>query len=69
RYGHFFFPWTAYSWTVPYISGVLALGWQVNPDLTYQEILDYLFASAYTNWQGYKVINPPAFIQMIRDNM
>ncbi|MBN1799737.1 MAG: hypothetical protein JW822_14265 [Spirochaetales bacterium] len=58
------------SWTCPYVAGVLALGWQVNPDLTKEEILDYLFASAYIHTPtGNKIINPPAFIQMIRDNM
>jgi len=69
RYSHFFFSWTGYSWTAPYVSGVLALGWQVNPDLSIEQILDYLFDSAYVNFQGYKVINPSAFIQMIQDNM
>ncbi len=69
RYNNFYFPWTAPSWVIPYASGVLALGWQVNPDLTYEKIVDLLFASAYINPGGNKIINPQAFIQMIRDNM
>ena len=54
------------SWSVPYLAGVLALGWQVNPDLTGPEILDIVFASAFITDSGLKIINPVAFIEMVR---
>jgi subtilisin family serine protease len=50
------------SWAIPYAAGVLALGWQVNPELTSEEIVSLLFESAYVNEQGHKIINPPEFI-------
>jgi serine protease AprX len=54
------------SWSVPYLSGVLAMGWQVNPDLTSAELLDMLFASAHVNEDNVKIIDPPAFIESIK---
>ena len=54
------------SWSAPYLSGVLAMGWQVNPDLTYEQMLDILFSSAYINEDGAKIINPPAFIDAVK---
>lgn len=54
------------SWTVPYLSGVLALGWQIDPDLSNSQILELLFTSAYRTEDGLFVINPKAFIEMIR---
>jgi hypothetical protein len=54
------------SWSVPYLSGVLALGWQINPDLSSSELLDMLFDSAYVAEDGAKVIDPRAFIDLVR---
>lgn len=50
------------SWTVPYLAGVLALGWQVNPSLTGTEILNRARSSAYMKRGKYMIINPEAFI-------
>jgi len=54
------------SWSIPYLSGVLALGWQVCPDLTSSQLLDILYNSAYTTDGNLKIINPGAFIDMVR---
>jgi hypothetical protein len=54
------------SWSVPYLSGVLALGWQVRPDLTGAQLLDILFKSAYVTSGGLKIINPAAFIDTVK---
>lgn len=54
------------SWSVPYLSGVLALGWQVRPDLTNSQMLQILYESAYVTDDGLRIINPPAFIDMVR---
>lgn len=54
------------SWAIPYTAGVLALGWQVDPTLTNEEIVKLLFDSAYTDKDGNKIINPLAFIDAIQ---
>lgn len=55
------------SWAVPYVAGVLALGWQVNPDLDAQTMRDLLFQSAWVNEKGCHMIDPPAFIELVRE--
>jgi subtilisin family serine protease len=54
------------SWSVPYLAGVLAMGWQINPDLKSSELLDMLFASAYVTDDNVQVIDPQAFIDMVK---
>jgi serine protease AprX len=54
------------SWTVPYLAGVLALGWQLRPDLTSAELLELVFASAYRTADNLLVIDPPAFIESVK---
>ena len=57
------------SWAIPYVSGVLALAWQVNPNLTNEEIISILFETAYIDQGVYKIINPLAFIAEIQARM
>jgi hypothetical protein len=54
------------SWSMPYCSGVLALGWQIAPKLTPQRMKQLLFQSAYVRPDGEKVINPQAFIALVK---
>jgi serine protease AprX len=54
------------SWSIPYCAGVLALGWQVNPELTGPEMRELLFQSAYQTESRLLVIDPPAFIQLVQ---
>jgi serine protease AprX len=54
------------SWSIPYLAGVLALGWQVNPHLTSARLLELVFLSAYTTEGGEKIIDPAAFIEMVK---
>jgi subtilisin family serine protease len=54
------------SWSVPYLSGVLALGWQLRPDLTNAQLLDLVFQSAYETSDHLKIIDPGTFIDMVR---
>lgn len=54
------------SWTVPYLTGVLAMGWQINPELTNAQILDFLYASAYETNGPAGIIDPKAFIDLVR---
>jgi subtilisin family serine protease len=53
------------SWAIPYCSGVLAMGWQVNPTLSPQEMVDILFLSSYEK-DGNKYINPKKFIEELK---
>jgi serine protease AprX len=57
------------SWSIPYVAGVLALGWQVNPRLSNQAILDLLFASAYVPDAQHKIINPPEFLRRVGETL
>jgi hypothetical protein len=54
------------SWSIPYCAGVLAMGWQIRPDLTPAQMKEMLFASAHVHSSGAKIINPRAFIELIR---
>ena len=49
------------SWGIPYCAGVLAMGWQVRPDLSGEEMKVILLDTAYI-MDGYRIIDPGAFI-------
>ncbi len=55
------------SWAVPYVAGVLALGWQVAPNLDAETMKDLLFQSCWINAMGNHMINPTAFIELVRE--
>jgi hypothetical protein len=54
------------SWSIPYCAGVLALGWQLRPDIPPEQMRELLFKSAYTKKDGAKIINPKRFIQLVK---
>ena len=54
------------SWSVPYCAGVLALGWQLRPDLTPEQMRELLFKSAYMKKDGTKIIHPENFIRLVK---
>ncbi len=53
------------SWTIPYCAGVFALGWQIRPDLSPDQMRELLFRSAYTTRDGMRIINPERFILLV----
>jgi hypothetical protein len=55
------------SWGIPYAAGVLALGWQVNPTLDYEKIVQILFETCSIANDGSNIINPIAFIDAIKE--
>jgi len=59
---------TELSWAIPYVTGVLAMGWQINPALTHEEISKILFVTAHTDDRGNKYINPVNFVDYIKNN-
>jgi serine protease AprX len=54
------------SWGIPYCAGVLAMGWQLAPELTNEEIVTLLFESAYKPDEGTNIIDPKVFIELVR---
>ena len=55
----------AESWTAPYIAGLAALAFQVNPDLQPETILEQLVKTA-THTKAGPVVNPKGFIEAVR---
>ena len=56
------------SWSVPYVAGVLAQGWQIRPELSRKEMLGVLYKTCYVNAKGLRFVNPPAFIESLKEN-
>ena len=54
------------SWCPPYLAGILALGWQVRPELTNEQIVQLLSQTAYLKNGAYRIVNPAAFIDAVR---
>ena len=54
------------SWTVPYLAGLAALGWQIDPTLKPNEIVQLWLRTAAQAPAG-PVVNPTAFIQAIKE--
>ena len=54
------------SWGIPYAAGTLALGWQIDPSLTSEEIVQILNDTAAMSY-GNKIITPTAFIEAIQN--
>ena len=52
---------------VPYVAGVLALGFQIAPELSGEEMLELLLDTAYMNYGGNRFIYPRSFIIEARD--
>ncbi len=55
------------SWGIPYVAGVLAMGWQIRPELSPEQMKDVLFQSAHEDDNGVKIIDPKAFVKMVRN--
>lgn len=56
------------SWGIPYAAGVLAMGWEVKPGLSADEMVQILRDTAYVDKDGFKYINPTAFIDYLKNN-
>ena len=54
------------SWSIPYVAGVMAMGWQIKPDISGAEMVTILLQTASTNFQGYKIIDPVGFIKYLQ---
>jgi hypothetical protein len=54
------------SWSIPYCAGVLAMGWQIQPEISGDRMRQLLFESAHVNDQGARIINPQGFIELVK---
>jgi hypothetical protein len=54
------------SWAEPYLVGVLALGWQLRPDISAQEMIKLLYLTSYKTENGAKIIQPKVFIDSVK---
>jgi len=66
EFGYIYWGRGGLSWAIPYCAGVLAMGWQIRPELTSEQMRDLLFKSAYTKKNGAKIINPKRFIRLVK---
>ncbi len=55
------------SWSIPYCAGVLAMGWQIRPELKPEQMRQLLFESALVKKNGAKIINPQKFIDLVKN--
>ncbi len=55
------------SWAVPYVVGTIALGLQVDSNLSKENAIKYLYESGH-DFNGGKIINPEGFINMVTQN-
>jgi hypothetical protein len=53
------------SWGAPYIAGLAALAYQVNPDIKPKEIIQLLIQTTFKTEAG-SIVNPRGFIEMVR---
>jgi hypothetical protein len=54
------------SWGIPYAAGVLAMGWQVRPDLPAEKMKALLLASGREVANGHRIIDPQNFIRQVQ---
>jgi len=54
------------SWSIPYVAGVLAMGWQIRPDLSPDTMKSLLFESAHVTPSGDRIIHPREFISQVK---
>lgn len=54
------------SWAEPYLVGVLALGWQLRPDISGQEMIRLLHSTSYFKGNGVKIIQPKVFVDSVK---
>ncbi|HEY4788451.1 MAG TPA: S8 family serine peptidase [Bacteroidales bacterium] len=54
------------SWSIPYVAGVMAMGWQIKPNISGTDMVRILLKTATTNFQGYKIVDPVKFINELQ---
>ncbi|MFP4366976.1 MAG: hypothetical protein ACLFQA_07775, partial [Bacteroidales bacterium] len=57
-----------FSYALPYIAGLLGLGWSVDPDLSADELYSVMFESYSETARPFSVINPVKYIEKLVAN-
>lgn len=55
------------SWGIPYAAGVLSLGWQIDPDISNDDIVELLLNTCVNGKDGSRIIDPVAFIKEVEN--
>jgi len=53
------------SWAVPYLAGLAALAFQIDPEIPPAQIVE-LWTTTATRTSASSVVNPPKFIEAVR---
>ncbi len=61
-----FFPQGGLSWAAPYLAGVLAIGYQIDPDAKPEDLAKLLHSTATPFADGGRLVNPSAFVDAVR---
>lgn len=57
------------SWSTPYLAGIAAMGFQINPALTPAKIRKLLLKSATRKKDGLTIVNPKSFIALVKQTV
>lgn len=57
---------TGFSWAIPYLTGIMVLGWSIDPDLTQYDLYDILIRTKTKTPNNWFCINPKGFINEIK---
>lgn len=57
------------SWSIPYLSGIIALMLQVNKNIKLEEMTKIIQDTVHVNEEGSKIINPSAAIESIKNHL
>lgn len=57
------------SWTTPQIVGLMAIGWQINPNLSAKQLEDIIYNTGYPLSSVGRLMNPKAFVKGVKDTL
>jgi len=58
-----------FSWALPYISGLLGMGWSIAPGMSADELYSVMLESYWETSQVFSVIDPVSYINMVEDRL
>ena len=64
----YYYQYPSESASIPTLCGIIAMGLQVNPKVSNGEVMKKLNETAYTNSQGFKIVNPEKFVSTLKNS-
>lgn len=64
----YYYQYPSESASIPTLCGIIAMGLQVNPNVSNDEIMKLLNDTAYVNKQGFKIVNPEEFVSTLKNS-